>query len=141
MMLLALLVLVPGPSSAEPWGPWSASADAPVVLSAADRGRERPHPAEPKVSSIAATPFLWLVTFYQKVISPVDGDRCPMYPTCSQYFLQATHKHGPAAGFVMTAGRLMHEPDEKGYVPLAKVGNRLRFLDPVENNDFWWHRP
>jgi hypothetical protein len=26
-------------------------------------------------------------------------------------------------------------------VPLVRVGNRLRYLDPVENNDFWWHRP
>ena len=73
MMLLALFVLASGPSSAEPWGPWSASADAPVVLSAADHGHEGPRPAEPQVSSIAATPFRWLVTFYQKVISPVDG--------------------------------------------------------------------
>jgi hypothetical protein len=116
------------------------SADAPAVPSAADRGPER-IPAEQRDRDLTATPFLWLARFYQRVISPVDGDRCPMYPTCSQYFVHAARKHGPVMGTVMTAGRLMHEPDEKAYVPLVRVGNRLRYLDPVENNDFWWHRP
>ena len=39
----------------------------------------------------------------------------------------------------MTADRMIHELDEQGLAPLIKVGNRYRYSDPVENNDFWWH--
>lgn len=125
---------------AEPWGPWSTSTDAPVILSAADREPVRLDNPEQPAHPVAATPFLWLLTFYQKVIGPVNGGRCPMYPTCSQYSVQAIRKHGPIVGIIMTADRLIHERDEQGYAPLIKVGSRYRFDDPVRNNDFWWYR-
>ncbi len=139
MLLFLLIPVLPaGAASAEPWGPWSVSTDAPVMLSSADRvppdrtGREEP-------ASVAATPFLWLLGFYQNVIGPVTGGRCPMYPTCSQYSVQAIRKHGPAIGIVMTADRLMHELDEQKVSPLVRVGTRYRVEDTVEENDFWWY--
>jgi len=27
------------------------------------------------------------------------------------------------------------------YAPLVRVGDKIRFYDPVENNDFWWTSP
>jgi len=71
-------------------------------------------------------------------ISSVDGDRCPMHPTCSAYSLQAIKKHGFPIGFMMTADRLIHEGSEMDYAPLVRVGDRYKFYDPVSNNDFWW---
>jgi putative membrane protein insertion efficiency factor len=88
---------------------------------------------------VAATPFLWLITFYQRAISPLDGDRCSMHPTCSQYSVQAIRRHGPVIGIVMTVDRLIHEGDEQRHAVMARVGDRFRFDDPVSNNDFWWH--
>lgn len=79
------------------------------------------------------------VKTFTKYISPVDGDRCPMYPTCAAYSLQVIKKHGFFIGFMMTADRLIHESNEMDYVPLVKVGDRYRFYDPVSNNDFWWY--
>ena len=79
------------------------------------------------------------VKIFSKYISPVDGDRCPMYPTCAVYSLQVIKKHGGFLGFIMTADRLIHESSEMDYVPLIKVGDRFRFYDPVSNNDFWWY--
>jgi len=79
------------------------------------------------------------VKIFSKYISPVDGDRCPMYPTCVAYSLQVIKKHGVFLGFIMTADRLIHESNEMDYVPLIKVGDRFRFYDPVSNNDFWWY--
>lgn len=141
LLAIVLVLTVPAGSRAEPWGPWSVSADAAVMLTPADREpslRARPEAEE---HSIAATPFLWLLRFYQTAISPLDGNRCPMYPTCSQYSVQAIHRHGPFIGVVMTADRLIHEADEQRFAPLVKVGDRYRFLDPVTDNDFWWYRP
>jgi putative membrane protein insertion efficiency factor len=81
-----------------------------------------------------------LLRFYQKYISPVDGDRCPSYPTCSQYGLEAVRKHGALLGLVMTFDRLIHESDEIRSAPLVRVGESYRYYDPVENNDFWWYK-
>jgi uncharacterized protein len=78
------------------------------------------------------------IRFFQGTISPVDGDRCPCYPTCSQYGLEAVKKHGALIGLVMTFDRLIHESDETRRVPLVRIYGSYRYFDPVENNDFWW---
>ena len=80
------------------------------------------------------------IGFFQGYISPVDGDRCPCYPTCSQYGLEAVKKHGALIGLVMTFDRLIHESDENRQAPLVKVYGSYRYFDPVENNDFWWDK-
>ena len=140
--IAAILALAAAPvAPAEPWGPWSVSTDAAVLLSPADREPSSRARLESAEHSIAATPFLWLLKIYQNTISPLDGDRCPMYPTCSQYSVQAMRTHGPFIGIIMTSDRLIHEADEQRYAPLIKVGNRYRYDDPLDDNDFWWYRP
>jgi len=135
---LLLLILEPT-VHAETWGPWSVSDDAPVMVTKADRMTAPVDPASKPVPTVAATPFLWLLSFYQKTIGPVVSGRCPMYPTCSQYSVDSIHKHGPFIGIVMTADRMMHEMDERKDAPLVRVGGRYRYSDPVKNNDFWWY--
>ena len=80
------------------------------------------------------------INFFSEYVSRVDGDRCPMYPTCATYSRQAFRKHGFLTGVVMTADRLIHENTEMEYAPLVKVGTRIRYYDPVSNNDFWWYK-
>lgn len=138
LMTVLCLLLPAGETAARDWGPWPTNA-APV-LPPADQ-ESVPASREPALHSVAATPFIWLLRLYQKHITHVDGDRCPMYPTCSQYSVLAIRRHGPILGIIMSADRLMHEPDEREYVPLMKVGNRYRYIDPLDNNDFWWYRP
>ena len=136
-VFVPLILFFAAPAQADDWGPWSASTDAPVLLTSADRAAPvRPGREEPP--SIAATPFLWMLGFYQNVIGPVNSGRCPMYPTCSQYSVQAIRKHGPVVGIVMTADRLIHELDEQHDALLIKVGSRYRYEDTVADNDFWW---
>lgn len=137
--ILLLVLIFAQAAYAEPWGPWSTSSDAPAILAPADRESVNFSKPEKRPDSIAATPFFWLLTFYQKFLGRANRGRCPMYPTCSQYSVEAIHKHGPVVGIIMTADRLMHEIDEKEYVFRIKVGNRYRFDDPVSNNDFWWY--
>ncbi len=100
-----------------------------------------PAPEEKVITSPSFPGYLLIqsVEIFRKYISPVDGDRCPMYPTCAAYSLQVIKKHGFFIGFVMTAGRLIHENNEMDDAPLIKVGNKCRFYDPVSNNDFWWY--
>ena len=77
---------------------------------------------------------------FRRYISPVDGDRCPSYPTCSQYAVEAVRKHGPLIGLVMAFDRLIHEADEVHLAPAVRVNDEVRAYDPLENNDFWWHK-
>ncbi|ETR72366.1 MAG: hypothetical protein OMM_07540, partial [Candidatus Magnetoglobus multicellularis str. Araruama] len=85
------------------------------------------------------SPASFFVRFYQRFISVFDGDRCPMYPTCSQYSLQCFKKHGFLMGWIMTCDRLLHEPDEMQLAPVVIINGQARFFDPVQSNDQWWY--
>jgi len=78
---------------------------------------------------------------FREFVSAVDGDRCPMTPTCSAYSLQAIEMHGFIMGVLMTADRLIHEMDETALAPVVMVQGETRFSDPVHANDFWWNSP
>jgi len=88
------------------------------------------------LEEIAAAPVL----FYQRFLNPHLGRRCAYHPSCSNYALLAIRKHGVLMGSVMTFDRLQHEADEAGYAPLILIGRQIRLYDPLENNDYWWHR-
>ena len=82
-----------------------------------------------------------LLRFYRAVISPVDGDRCDMAPTCSLYAGQALRAHGAFMGIILTADRLLHEADEQRFVTPLKVRGRVRnethYPDPLADNVYW----
>jgi len=79
-----------------------------------------------------------LVSLFRDHLSSVDGDRCPSVPTCASYSVLAFEKHGFIVGWLMTVDRLIHEADEGTVSPLVYHQGRVKILDPVENNDFWW---
>jgi hypothetical protein len=84
----------------------------------------------------------WLLPpllFYARYLSAVDGDRCPSYPSCAAFAMQAVRKHGGMRGGLMTVDRLIHERTEvfRGPVVKSSAGKHL-VLDTVEMNDFWF---
>ena len=84
-------------------------------------------------------PAQWLLSIYRNHISPVNGGRCPSYPSCSSYAEQAMKKHGFFTGWIMTVDRLIHEGKEETAVsPYIHFDGEDLIFDPVENNDFWW---
>lgn len=94
-------------------------------------------PSDASFSSRIATSAL---QFYQRSISPVNGDRCRMRPTCSEYAIHAIHKHGLVVGVVLAADRLMHEGEEIHRGLPVQTPKGLRYSDPLEANDFWMGR-
>jgi uncharacterized protein len=76
--------------------------------------------------------------FFRTTISPVDGDRCPSYPTCSHYGEQAVRKHGPFLGLLLFVDRQFHEWSETAISPKITVYGVKRTWDPLEANDFWF---
>ena len=87
--------------------------------------------------SIVTGFFTSMLTFFSSVISPVDGDRCPSYPSCAAYSKQAYQKHGAVLGTLMTVDRLFHEADEPRFSPIVEVHGVKRIYDPVSANEFW----
>ncbi len=77
------------------------------------------------------------VVLFSAYISPVDGDRCALYPTCAAYSREAFERHGFFLGLLLTVDRLIHEGNEMDLAPLVKIHDRLRYYDPVHNNVFW----
>ncbi len=80
-----------------------------------------------------------LIAWYQDVISPVDGDRCPMAPSCSHYAQEAFRKHGWFWGWIMTSERLMRcGHDEIHLSPPVVAADGIHYADPLSANDFWF---
>jgi hypothetical protein len=101
-------------------------------------GASTPPPEKSSDSNIGS----FLVSIYRDHISAVDSDRCPSFPSCGSYSVQAFRKHGFFIGWLMTVDRLIHEGREEAAIspPLYSNGT-WKIYDPVENNDFWWYKP
>lgn len=48
-----------------------------------------------------------LIKFYQYGISPLTGQNCRFYPTCSNYAVEAIEKYGAVKGTVLAVKRIM----------------------------------
>ena len=75
------------------------------------------HKAGP-VRHIAA----FLITLYQRLLSPLFPPSCRFVPTCSQYAKEAILKHGLARGSYLAARRILrcHPLNPGGYDPVPE---------------------
>jgi putative membrane protein insertion efficiency factor len=64
--------------------------------------------------------FIFIIRFYQKLISPLFPPSCRFYPTCSEYSIQAFSKYGVVKGATKSIWRILRcNPFNKGgYDPL-----------------------
>ncbi len=59
--------------------------------------------------------LIYLIKFYQKYLSPLKSTKCPYYPTCSQYGLEAVRKYGALKGGMLASWRVLRcNPFSKG---------------------------
>ncbi|HON32418.1 MAG TPA: membrane protein insertion efficiency factor YidD [Candidatus Syntrophosphaera thermopropionivorans] len=70
----------------------------------------------------------YMVEFYQKAISPVKQQNCPMYPSCSNYGLEALEKYG-LRGIFYTVDRLNRCGHDLQYYIKVIVDDEIYFLD------------
>jgi hypothetical protein len=57
--------------------------------------------------NIMARILMWMIRAYQVILSPLFGQQCRFYPTCSQYALEAINRYGAIVGSYYTIRRLM----------------------------------
>ena len=48
-----------------------------------------------------------MIRFYQKYLSPLKRGKCPYYPTCSAYGLEAIQKYGALKGSLLAIWRIL----------------------------------
>ena len=51
--------------------------------------------------------LLILIKIYKKTLSPILGNHCRFWPTCSDYTAEAVAKHGPGKGLYLGLRRLL----------------------------------
>ncbi len=56
---------------------------------------------------IISTFFLTVIWCYQKAISPLLGNRCRFYPSCSEYAKESFQTHSPVIALWLVTKRLL----------------------------------
>lgn len=66
--------------------------------------------------------LIGLIRLYQLLLSPIMGNACRFYPTCSSYGIEAIEKHGAIKGSYLTIKRIGRcQPlCEGGYDPVPE---------------------
>ncbi|MBQ7667201.1 MAG: membrane protein insertion efficiency factor YidD, partial [Kiritimatiellae bacterium] len=126
---------------------WRDGALAPIegklrLAAAAAQRRDPARPAQPGSGKSAGSRLARaVVAFYRFAVSPAIGQRCSLTPSCSQYFLEASRKHG-LLGIPMITDRFVREPVVSAPDrPLVRDGaGRWRHPDPVEDHDWWFEK-
>lgn len=68
---------------------------------------------------------VWILTIYQRVISPLYGPSCRFYPSCSSYAVLAISRHGVIRGSRLAIWRLLRcNPWNSGGVDDVPPGRR-----------------
>ena len=66
---------------------------------------------------------IFLIKIYKKIISPFLPSSCRFYPSCSNYAIEALHRHGFIKGSYMALRRIIkcHPLNPGGYDPVPIV--------------------
>lgn len=96
-------------------------------------------PVNPKYSNsiddsgVGSLVLSGLQTSYSFLISDVDGDNCPFYPTCSSFYVHSIKETNIFKGTLMFADRFTRDSNlfkRKTHYPIHSSG---RYYDPTYN--------
>jgi uncharacterized protein len=89
--------------------------------------------SDPETSAVKLV-FLGAIDVYRSRISPIQGQRCGFYPSCSAFGRQAVSEYGALQGVLMTADRLTRCNLFKEPGPDYFLLPSSRLFDPVSAN-------
>ncbi|MEZ3461442.1 MAG: membrane protein insertion efficiency factor YidD [Lachnospiraceae bacterium] len=71
--------------------------------------------------------LIGLILIYQKYLSPLKSTKCPYFPSCSQYGLEAVRQYGALKGGMLSIWRILRcNPFSKGgYDSVPSINNRI----------------
>jgi putative membrane protein insertion efficiency factor len=73
-------------------------------------------------TSIFCYPFLLIINLYRYILSPLIGNQCRFYPTCSYYAEDALREYGIFRGLKLAVKRIFrcHPWHDGGYDPVPE---------------------
>ncbi|MCI8485372.1 MAG: membrane protein insertion efficiency factor YidD [Lachnospiraceae bacterium] len=78
-------------------------------------GKSSSHYVKKRRWNILKRLLIALIKLYRKYLSPMKTTKCPYYPTCSTYGLEAIEKHGALKGSLLAGWRILRcNPFSKG---------------------------
>lgn len=84
------------------------------------------------IRAFPSTVLGMLLKGYRAVISPIYGDVCRFFPTCSAYALEAVTVHGAIKGGALAARRIMRcHPWQAGGIDAVPAGRRTWSSDQL----------
>jgi len=94
-------------------------------------------PNQASSPGLLSIPGRAVVAFYRFAVSPALGARCSLDPSCSEYFKQASAKHG-LLGIPIQSDRFIREPSviSAAEKPVT-VNGKTHIADPLSDHDFW----
>ncbi|NOX66085.1 MAG: membrane protein insertion efficiency factor YidD [Chlorobi bacterium] len=128
MKIILFFILYAGIVSAQTdWIKWG-KADVDYEISSQ---HQRSHSIDD--SSIGSSILSGLQVSYAVLISDVDGDNCPFYPTCSSFFVRSIKETNIFQGTLMFADRFTRDSNlfkRRDHYPVHYSG---RLYDPTYN--------
>lgn len=100
------------------------------ALPASSRGTAHLHPSDAlrTVPLLPRNLVLGFLTAYRAVISPLYGEVCAYYPSCSAYAVGAVQQHGAVKGTVLSAWRILRcNPWTRGGVDDVRPHKSFRY--------------
>jgi putative membrane protein insertion efficiency factor len=72
--------------------------------------------------------LLLSIRAYQLLASPLLGNNCRFYPSCSHYALEAIERHGPLVGIWLALRRVLrcHPWHPGGVDPVPELSKKIR---------------
>ncbi|QJE00231.1 membrane protein insertion efficiency factor YidD [Massilia forsythiae] len=79
--------------------------------------------------------LVWLLRGYQLLVSPMLGQNCRFYPTCSNYAIEAVEVHGAARGGWLAVRRVCrcHPWNAGGVDPVPRHGAPMEQGVPADD--------
>ena len=67
-------------------------------------------------------PLIFIIKIYQFIISPLIGQNCRYFPTCSEYAIESLKLHGLLRGSFLAIRRILkcHPFGNHGFDPIPK---------------------
>ena len=74
-------------------------------------------------NKILIYPFIFIIKFYQFIVSPLISKNCRYLPTCSEYSIESLKLHGLLRGLFFSIKRIFkcHPFGGHGFDPIPKT--------------------
>jgi len=87
----------------------------------------------PSTKDVQNNPIMY--DLYKRYVSPIDDDRCIMYPSCSTFAKEAMAKYDFAIGFLYTTDRLTRCGNDLIFYKKIFINKRIHFIDKINKQE------